>query len=154
MRVFTFGLHGAEARPAHDGAHRLLNCGAVMVPRTPYFTGLFLAAILFCPQTTRAGVTEQTFNVPLGQYFVLDQHGGPAVRMRVRNVDISFVDMNYTDEYSRPWNVHTEKHNSVQGREANLTLLYRHAATGFEVYFLNAMATPNGQAAIVTRKPQ
>ena len=74
--------------------------------------------------------------------------------MRVRNVDASFVDMDYTDEFRRGWNVHTEKHNSVQGREANLTLLYRHAGSGFEVYFLNALATPNGQAAIVIRKYQ
>lgn len=115
---------------------------------------LLSVALLLCSFAAHAGVTEQSFNVPLGQYFVLDQHGGPAVRMRVRNVDVAFVDMDYTDEYGRGWNIHTEKHNSVQGREANLTLLYRHASTGYEVYFLNAMATPNGQAAIVTRKPQ
>ena len=64
--------------------------------------------------------------------------------MRVRNVDVAFVDINYTDEYGCGWNIHTEKHNSVQGREANLMLLYRHAGAGFEVYFLNAMATASG----------
>ena len=120
---------------------------------TSRFLFLLLAALLW-PLAVRAGVTEQSFNVPLGQYFVLDQHGGPPVRMRVRNVDVAFVDMDYTDEFVRSWSIHTDKHNSVQGREANLTLLYRHAVTGFEVYFLNALSTPNGQAAIVTRKPQ
>ena len=113
-----------------------------------------LAAVSLLPLTAHAEVTEQTFTVPLGQYFVLDQHGGPPVRMRVSNVDVAFVDMNYTDEFSRGWGVHAAKHNSVQGREANLTLLYRHAATNYEVYFLNALATPNGQATIVTRKYQ
>ena len=72
--------------------------------------------------------------------------------MRVRNIDVGFVDMDYVDEYGRGWNIHAEKHSSVQGREANLTLLYRHAATGYEVYFLNALSTPTGQVTIVTRK--
>ena len=113
-----------------------------------------LGLFLLCPPLARAGVIEQTFTVPLGQFFVLDQHGGPAVRMRVGNADASFVDMNYVDEFGRPWNIHTTKHNSVEGREANLTLLYRHSATGYEVYYLNTLATPNGQATVVTRKYQ
>lgn len=105
-------------------------------------------------QARAAQMTEQSFTVPIGQYFMLDQHGGPAVRMRVSNVDVGFVAMDYRDEYGRGWNVRPEKHSSVNGREANLTLLYRHEATGFEVYFLNATATSAGQALIVTRKYQ
>ena len=115
---------------------------------------LVLVIVLLSAPRARAGVTEQTFTVPLGQYFVLDQHGGPPVRMRVSNVDASFVDMNYTDESNRGWGVHADKHNSVQGREANLTMLYRHSATNYEVYFLNTLATPNGQVTIVIRKYQ
>ena len=115
---------------------------------------LLLTECLLGVPPAKAGVAEQTFTVPLSQYFVLDQHGGLAVRMRVRNVDVSFVDMDYTDEFGRGWNIHAEKHNSVQGREVNLTLLHRHAGTGYEVYFLNALATPNGQATIVARKPR
>ena len=80
--------------------------------------------------------------MPAGQYFVLDRHGGPPVRTRAWN------------EFGRGWSVHTAKHNSVEGREANLTLLYRHTATGFEVYFLNTLTTPNGEIAIVLRKYQ
>ena len=119
--------------------------------RRPYPVLLLLALLIF-PALVRAGVTEETFTVPLGQYFVLDQHAGPAVKMRVRNVDASYVDMDYTDENGRGWSVRPGKHNSVSGREANLTLLYRHASTGFEVYFLNTLATPNGQVTIVSRK--
>ena len=125
-----------------------------MNPRLLALASLVLATFWWLAPRARADMTEQSFLVPLGQYFVLDQHGGPPVRMRVSNVDLAFVDMNYTDEYGRPWGVHAAKHNSVQGREANLTLLYRHAATNYEVYFLNALATPNGQAAIVIRKYQ
>ena len=112
-------------------------------------------ALLLSPGSLRAAtMQEQTFTVPLNGYFVLDQHGGPAVRMRVSAVDVSCVNMNYVDEFGRGWSVRPDKHNSVSGREANLTLLYRHAATGFEVYFLNTLATPNGEATIVTRKYQ
>lgn len=120
---------------------------------------LFAVSLAFCllaatSLACAAEMSEQSFTVPIGQYFVLDQHGGPAVRMRVSSVDVGFVGMNYVDEFGRGWSVRPEKHNSVSGREANLTLLYRHAGTGFEVYFLNATATPGGQAMIVTRKYQ
>lgn len=125
-----------------------------MIPRAFLLPCLLSFALLVCSFVAHAGVIEQSFTVPLGQYFVLDQHGGPPVRMRITSVDVLYVAMNCRDEYGRDWNVRPEKHTSVQGREANLTLLYRHAGTGYEVYFLNAMATPNGQATIVTRKPQ
>ncbi len=117
-------------------------------------TSLVFVFLALLASSAPAAVTEETFTVPLCQYFVLDQHGGPPVRMRVWNADACFVDMNYTDEYNRGWGVHAAKHNSVQGREANLTLLYRHSATNFEVYYLNTLATPNGQATIVIRKYQ
>ena len=92
-----------------------------------HFQTLLLSILLFPASLIAAPANEQSFNVPLGQYFVLGQHGGPGVRMRVFSVDPSFVDMNYTDEFGRGWSVHAAKHNSVEGREANLTLLYRHA---------------------------
>ena len=126
----------------------------MLLQRVLFLLSVALAVVLLFPSAACADVTQQTFLVPLGQYFVLDQHGGPPVRMRVSNVDPAFVDMNYTDEYSRGWSVHAAKHNSVQGREANLTLLYRHSATNYEVYFFNTLATPNGMVTIITRKYQ
>ena len=121
-----------------------------------WFRFLLFTILLLVPFSASPAATmqEQTFTVPINQYFVLDQHGGPAVRMRVSGVDVAYVNMNYVDEFGRGWSVRPDKHNSVSGREANLTLLYRHAATGFEVYFLNTLSTPNGQATIVTRKYQ
>ena len=113
---------------------------------------LLLATLPLCPQKALANVVEETFTVPLHRVFALDVHGGPGVSMRVGEADGNYVDLDIMDEFRRGWTVHTEKHHSVQGREANLTLLYRHMDTGFEVYYLNTPDVPNGQATIVTRK--
>lgn len=133
--------------------------GIIVTTRAMRNDGLrrLLPALLLWAAPLRAadpGVTEQSFNVNFREPFFLDHHGGPAVRMVVRNADVAFVDANWTDESNRGWNVHTTKHSSVSGREGNLTLLFRHPQTGFEVYFFNTLASPHGQATIVTRAPQ
>ena len=48
-----------------------------MLSRFFLLAGPLLAAWLLYAPITRANTSEQTFDVPLGQYFVLDQHGGP-----------------------------------------------------------------------------
>lgn len=133
--------------------------GITAITKTMRNGGLLrvIPALLLWAASLRAadpGVTEQSFNVSFREPFFLDHHGGPAVRMVVRNADVAFVDANWTDELNRGWNVHTAKQSSVSGREGNLTLLFRHPQTGFEVYFFNTLASPQGQATIVTRAPK